>query len=641
MYQNGRKTIGLFVSGFHNEYPSLFIPSVSREAEKLGYNVAVFNFVGRISLSEAYGEGEIGLLDTIPFERLDGIIILDDIFVIPSFLDEIYNRIDNRTSCPVVHKAAKKEGGYQLQLDHGKGIEMVMKHFVLEHGFTRIYYMSGPYNHTDAIARLASYKKFMEKYQLPYDDKYVFEGDFWTTYCNEAADYFLTLEEELPQAIVCANDYMAIGLCDALIKRGINIPGDIAISGFDNIWKTSVHIPSITTVGFPIVDIAVQSVHIIDNVLNGYPQEKIIKVEPALYCNNSCGCEPEDLHEALKKRSTLLQEYSYLMDTTFVDMFVIILEHMKADTIMDIRKIFYNSVHDFKDSHRVSLCLYQNDKGVRSYEEPIEKVTDTIYVAASIDRTNPREPIHKEDFCIPAKDILDISSFKDEPIICQFIDIHFEKHLFGYLTISYKNYATSTSFAALFAVNLATSMEAMLNKNKINSLISNLEELNIRDQLTGVYNRRGYELLSEDIYQNAVQNQKEMLFMVMDMDGLKYINDHYGHSVGDQAIVLLANALKKASHQNELIARVGGDEFYIMGNDYSQDKFDDFVMRFTTILDLLCRDNRLEFCITASYGYQVLQPETGIQVKDYIQISDRLMYQKKNERKNKNLYSYR
>jgi diguanylate cyclase (GGDEF)-like protein len=641
LYQNGRKTIALFVSGFHNEYPSLFIPSVSREAEKLGYNVAVFSFVGKISLSEAYGEGEIGLLDTIPFEKLDGIIILDDIFVIPGFLDEIYNRIENRTSCPVVHKAAKKEGGYQLRLDHGKGIEMVMKHFVLDHGFTRIYYMSGAKEHPDAIIRLASYKKFMEEYHLPYDDKYVFQGDFWTTYCNEAADYFLTLENELPQAIVCANDYMAIGLCDALIKRGINIPGDIAISGFDNIWKTSVHIPSITTVGFPIADIAVQSVHIIDNALKGYSQEEIFKVEPALCCNSSCGCEPEDLHEALKKRSTLLQEYSYLMDTTFVDMFVIILEHMKADTIIDIRKIFYKFVHDFKDSHRVSLCLYQNDKGVRSYEEPIEMVTDTIYMAASVDRTNPKEPIYKDDYCIPAKDILDISSYNDEPIICQFIDIHFEKHLFGYLTVSYENYATATSFAALFAVNLATAMEAMLNKNKINSLISNLEELNIRDQLTGVYNRRGYEILSEDIYQNAVKNQKEMLFMVMDMDGLKYINDHYGHSVGDQAIVLLANALKKASRQNELIARVGGDEFYIIGNDYSQEIFDDFIKRFTTILDLLCGDNMLEFCITASYGYQVLQPKMGKQVIDYIKISDRLMYQIKNERKNKNLYSYR
>ncbi|HEY9062075.1 MAG TPA: GGDEF domain-containing protein [Pseudobacteroides sp.] len=641
MFHNGRKTIGLFVSGFHNEYPSLFIPSVSREAEKLGYNVAIFNFVGKISMSEAYGKGEIGLLDIIPFEELDGIIILDDIFVIPSFLDEIYSRIDNRTTCPVVHKAAKKEGGYHLQLDHGKGIEMVMRHFVLDHGFTRIYYMSGPLNHPDAITRLASYKKFMKEYQLPYDEKYVFEGDFWTTYCNEAAGYFLTVEEKLPQAIVCANDYMAIGLCDALIKRGINIPGDIAISGFDNIWKTSVHIPSITTVGFPIADIAVQSVHIIDNALNGCSQEKVFKVEPGLFCNNSCGCAPEDLHEALKKRSTLLQEYSYLMDTTFVDMFVIILENMKAGTIMDIRKIFYTFVHDFKDSHRVSLCLYQNDKGVRSYEEPIQMITDTIYVAASVDRINPKEPIYKEDFCIPAKNIIDTDSYNDEPIICQFIDIHFEKHLFGYLTVSYKNHATSTSFAALFAVNLATAMEAMLNKTKINSLISNLEELNIRDQLTGVYNRRGYELLSEDIYQNAVKNQKDMLFMVMDMDGLKYINDHHGHSVGDQAIVLLASALKKASRQNELIARVGGDEFYIIGNDYSQEIFDDFIKRFTTILDLLCRDNMLEFRITASYGYQVLPPETGKKVKDYIEISDKLMYQIKNERKNKNLYSFR
>lgn len=641
MFQNGRKTIGLFVSGFHIEYSSLFISSVSREAEKLGYNVAVFNFVGKISLSQAYGEGEIGLLDTIPFEELDGIIILDDIFEITSFLDELYSRIENRTSCPVVHKAARKGGGYQLQLDHGMGIEKVMKHFFLDHGYTRIYHFSGPMDHPDGIARFESYKKFMEEYHLTYDDKYVFFGDFWTTYCNQAADYFLALEEELPQAIVCANDYMAMGLCDALIKRGINIPEDIAISGFDNIWKTSVHIPSITTVGFPIVDMAVNSVHIIDNALNGRSQEEIFKVEPALCCNNSCGCVPEDLLEALKKRSTLLQEYSYLMDTTFVDMFVIILEHMKADTIMDIRKIFYNFVHDFKDSHRVSLCLYQNDKGVRSYEEPIEMVTDTIYVAASVDRTNPREPIYKEDYCIPAKDILDTCSYKDEPITCQFIDLHFEKHLFGYLTISYKNYATSTSFAALFAVNLATAMEAMLNKNKINSLISNLEELNIRDQLTGAYNRRGYELLSGDIYQNAVQNQKEMLFMVMDMDGLKYINDNYGHSVGDQAIVLLANALKKASRQNELVARVGGDEFYIIANDYSQDIFDDFIKRFTTIMDLLCRDNLLEFCITASYGYQILQPETEKQVKDYIQISDRLMYQKKKERKNNNLYSYR
>ena len=88
--------------------------------------------------------------------------------------------------------------------------------------------------------------------------------------------------------------------------------------------------------------------------------------------------------------------------------------------------------------------------------------------------------------------------------------------------------------------------------------------LSLTDELTGLYNRRRFFVLTEQCLKVAVRTKKRSLLLFIDMDDLKWINDHYGHNEGDQALIDLANILKKTFRESDIIARIGGDEFVVL-----------------------------------------------------------------------------
>jgi diguanylate cyclase (GGDEF)-like protein len=90
-----------------------------------------------------------------------------------------------------------------------------------------------------------------------------------------------------------------------------------------------------------------------------------------------------------------------------------------------------------------------------------------------------------------------------------------------------------------------------------------IEQLAYTDSLTGLYNRRGFLLHADKHLQVARTEQEVVTIACIDLDGLKSINDQYGHHAGDQAIANAANIFKKVFRQNDLLGRIGGDEFLI------------------------------------------------------------------------------
>ena len=88
--------------------------------------------------------------------------------------------------------------------------------------------------------------------------------------------------------------------------------------------------------------------------------------------------------------------------------------------------------------------------------------------------------------------------------------------------------------------------------------------LSLTDELTGLCNRRRFFILTEQYLKVAIRKKKRWLLLYMDMDDLKWVNDHCGHSEGDQALIALGNILKKTFRESDVIARIGGDEFAVL-----------------------------------------------------------------------------
>ena len=132
------------------------------------------------------------------------------------------------------------EGYYNVNTDDEKILEEVIRHFIEHHGYKKMNFLSGPKGYPDADKRVASFYRIMSKYGLEVNEKQIYYGDFWKHKAYDAAMEWMHNHEDRPQAIICANDYMAITICNALKEKGFSVPRDIAVSGCDNIEQSKI-----------------------------------------------------------------------------------------------------------------------------------------------------------------------------------------------------------------------------------------------------------------------------------------------------------------------------------------------------------------------------------------------------------------
>jgi diguanylate cyclase (GGDEF)-like protein/PAS domain S-box-containing protein len=157
--------------------------------------------------------------------------------------------------------------------------------------------------------------------------------------------------------------------------------------------------------------------------------------------------------------------------------------------------------------------------------------------------------------------------------------------------------------------------------------------LSITDQLTGLYNRRGFMVLTKQQLKIADRDKTEMLLLFADLDGLKGINDMLGHKEGDKALIETASVLKQTLRSSEIIARLGGDEFAALIINSTEAHSGAITARLQSIIDSLNNQENRKYRLSVSVGYSCYNPEKPRSVDELIASADQLMYEQKNKKK--------
>jgi diguanylate cyclase (GGDEF)-like protein len=127
-----------------------------------------------------------------------------------------------------------------------------------------------------------------------------------------------------------------------------------------------------------------------------------------------------------------------------------------------------------------------------------------------------------------------------------------------------------------------------------NSLIQQLKSISITDELTGLYNRRGFLMLAKKQLELATRINKTMWMIYMDVDNMKWINDNLGHHEGDRALIDTANILKRTFRESDIVARIGGDEFVVVSLEESETGTESMKSRISTdISNFSAKEDRL------------------------------------------------
>ena len=159
----------------------------------------------------------------------------------------------------------------------------------------------------------------------------------------------------------------------------------------------------------------------------------------------------------------------------------------------------------------------------------------------------------------------------------------------------------------------------------------------VRDELTGLSNRRGFLTLAEQQLKSATREKRSMLAVFVDLDGLKAINDQLGHAEGDQAIKDMAGLMRDTFRDSDVVGRIGGDEFVALVTEGSPFRSDGIIQRLQTALVGFNADSGRSYILSASIGVARYDPDSPTAIDNLVNRADTQMYENKQRRQRRDV----
>ena len=160
-----------------------------------------------------------------------------------------------------------------------------------------------------------------------------------------------------------------------------------------------------------------------------------------------------------------------------------------------------------------------------------------------------------------------------------------------------------------------------------------LRILSLVDELTGLYNRRGFFTLAAQLFKQANRRKKGIFMLYADIDNMKKINDVFGHKEGDAALTEIGNILKTNYRESDIIARIGGDEFVVIPVGTICDDIEKIIERLEKSLEVYNSEKKHEYRISLSMGVAFYDPDHPCSIEELLIQGDKLMYKHKKAKK--------
>jgi diguanylate cyclase (GGDEF)-like protein len=160
-------------------------------------------------------------------------------------------------------------------------------------------------------------------------------------------------------------------------------------------------------------------------------------------------------------------------------------------------------------------------------------------------------------------------------------------------------------------------------------LQENIRAMTVTDELTGLYNRRGFFSLVEKLLQLCKRQKKGIFMLYADVDSLKKINDTFGHKEGDMALIDIANIFRQNYRESDIIARIGGDEFVVIPVGTTEDSAKIATSRLQKSLEIHNAEINRSYRLSLSFGIAYYDPENPCSIDELLVQGDKLMNEQK------------
>jgi diguanylate cyclase (GGDEF)-like protein len=285
-----RGRIGFLVDSVEESYQSTVLSGVLDAAHAAG--VSVLCFCGGVIA----GEGPRAAQRNMVYELVDAQTV-DGLVVMCGAIGNAVGSAEMTAFCaafrplPVVSVAAGLEGVPSVVVDDDSGMRDALEHLIVAHRRRRLAFVRGPRANQEAERRYRVYREVLMRHDLRADPDRVVGGTFERASGEEAVTVLLDERKASFDAIVAASDEMAIGAVQALLARGLRVPEEVAVIGFDDLEAAQLCFPPLTTVRQPLYEQGRVATELLLGELRAEPAPDRVVLHTTLVTRRSCGCD--------------------------------------------------------------------------------------------------------------------------------------------------------------------------------------------------------------------------------------------------------------------------------------------------------------------------------------------------------------
>lgn len=619
------KKIVLIINSSNFEKESTIVNTMHQALRRLGdYALYVLTNYGLyIDENSPYDEGESKIYDLLEKGDFDGCILEGNLIGNASFLEKLADRL-KKLHIPTVVLNFKYPGFPCVVLDAYEATCQLVEHMIVEHHCTRINLVSNSAWDEISVQSEQAYRDTLQKYGIPYDERRFAQLTISVKNGQRLFDIFKENHADDAQAVICAHDIHAIGYFIRLQKEGVRVPEDICIASLNHSANSIVFRPDIAGVDRQDRAMVEKACELLDRLLRGESVETGHRVQGKMCLGHSCGCASPLMEADMKKYQNII--LSKVENGNQIGQMMRYNDSLeKVDSLNDFSENIYNFLCGIRCKEFL-FCINEEDMSyiVSASEEeqrPYSFSDTMVALTGYTERTGKLK-----NYAFPLKQLMPLEPQPGDLFL--FFPVHNKTRVYGYTLFVNETLPVTNYNYRICHESLNSSIENLHRLMIQKQTVAQLGELHMRDAMTGIYNQFALQK-----FHGEYMTEAGYTMAVIDMDGLKTVNDVYGHLAGDRAICLVADTITREVQLDDLVIRYGGDEFFILSKNTDEAYWERLGVRINEQLAKISRDRALPYPIGASMGYFISWDAGEDSLEHAIAQADQRMYENKKQRK--------
>lgn len=621
-----KKRVAVFANGWSNEFLELVLEGIRKRAGE--NNIDIFAFVNYSSGAESKLENisAKAIFNLPKISEFDGVILLSNTIYLNSERDYLTKQI-LKYKVPAICMEYELDGIPFMGTETYSGVYELVMHMIQVHKAKDFIFVSGPADNQESQLRLKATVDALKKAGLRLSASNILRGEWSYFDSYEAINAWISSHPKLPDAIVCANDEMAIGVCSALNNAGYKVPEDVLVTGCDNVATGQQFYPILSTVARGWDKLGYDGMDLLLKSMTGEEIPAKTTYPSKFIAGESCGCsvseerKEERLRAVInafrgKKESSINEWHFRHIDETLA----------KLTSVSDLKasmngNFAYN--HAFEGANFI-ICLVEDFFANDEMDIMLNPGEYTERMETFVHLVNGQS---QESTLFPSKQLLPYyDGESEESHLYMFLPLHTDEKCVGYTIFIDEVRALYEQTLYIWARHLSQDLERVRQNIRLDVLNHKLIDISMTDPLTGLRNRSGCESIAFPYLQKCQKEGKIGAMIFADINRMKMINDQYGHQHGDIALCTVADAIKITLPQDWIAVRYGGDEFIMVGECKDMSEAEEIKDKLAINLEELKGQKDFIFPLTVSFGAVVMHPGENYSPEEYLRKADESMY---------------